>query len=54
MKTIKRILVCISIILFGGTISCGGNELFEIGPAISLIGVVGSLIVYWLTDDGGG
>lgn len=54
MKSIKKILLGISIILFGGVISCSSmNEdvLLFIGWGISLVGLVISLIGYGLTSD---
>lgn len=51
MKSVKRILMGIAIILFGIAINSGTDSLLYVGWIVSIIGLIMSFIGYYFTED---
>ena len=51
MKSVKKILMGIAIILFGIAISFGHDSFLFIGWIVSIIGLIMSFIGYYFTED---
>ncbi|SHL37432.1 hypothetical protein SAMN02745136_04738 [Anaerocolumna jejuensis DSM 15929] len=51
MKSVKKILMGIAIILLGIAISLGPDSFLFIGWVVSIIGLIMSFIGYYFTED---
>ncbi|WP_170866759.1 hypothetical protein [Anaerocolumna jejuensis] len=51
MKSVKKILMGIAIILFGIAISFGHDSFLFIGWIVSMFGLIMSFIGYYFTED---